>query len=88
MYCFSMQMKSRETSAAQKNLRKKITKDAKSNAHITATNILEERQKKVQSSIKCFVNTNQLLKIPYTAAHFVSKENRPYSDYENLVSFS
>ncbi|CAB4020546.1 Hypothetical predicted protein, partial [Paramuricea clavata] len=90
VYCFSMQNESRETSAAQKYLRvtKKITKHAKGNAHVTATNILKERQKrKIQSSTACLLhNINQLLKnASCSTAYYVAKENRPYSDYENLV---
>ena len=41
---FPCKTKSCETSAAQKYLRKKVTKDAKSNAHVTATNILKNEK--------------------------------------------
>ena len=84
---FPCKTKSRETSAAQKYLRKNITKHAKSNAHVTATNILKERQKrKIQSSTGLSVAQHQsATEKCLRTAYYVAKENRPYSDYENLV---
>ena len=51
-YCFFLsRAKSRKTPAAQKYLRKKISKHGKSNAHVTSINILKNRQKRqIQSS--------------------------------------
>ena len=67
---------------------KKISKHARSNAHLTATKVLKEQQnRQIQSSTGLSVAqhrsaTEKCLRTSY----YIAKENRPYLDYENLVT--
>ena len=80
----------REKSAAeaQKYLRKKISKHARSKAHLTATKVLKEQQnRQIQSSTALSVAQHQsATEKCLRTSYYVAKENRPYLDYENLVT--
>ena len=80
----------REKSAAeaQKYLQNKISKHARSKARLTATKVLKEQQnRQIQSSTGLSVAQHQsATKKCLRTSYYVAKENRPYVDYENLVT--
>ena len=69
-------------------MRKKISKHARSKAHLTATKVLKEQQdRQIQSSTGLSVAQHQsATKKCLRTSYYVAKENRPYLDYENLVT--
>ena len=73
---------------AQKYLREKISKHARSKAHLTAIKVLKEQQnRQIQSSTGLSVAQNQsTTEKCLRTSYYVTKENRPYLDYENLVT--
>ena len=69
---------------AQKYLQKKISKHARSKAHLTATKVLKEQQNR-QTGLSIAQHQSATEKCLRTS-YYVAKESRPYLDYENLVS--
>ena len=77
-----------EKATAQKALRKKIQKHATSQAHIAASNILsQQHEKKIETaSLNSVAHSRKLTERCLRTAYFVGYENRPYTDYPELIT--
>ena len=77
-----------EKATAQKALRKKIQKHARSQAHVAANNILaEKKERKMETaSLKCVAHSRELTERCLSTEYFVGYQNRPFTDYPELLT--
>ncbi|CAB3990140.1 Hypothetical predicted protein [Paramuricea clavata] len=73
---------------AQKALRKKIQKHAKSQAHIAASGILDEKEEeKVETALlKSVAHSRELTERCLRTAYFIGYQNRPFTDYPDILA--